>query len=289
MSELQSSFQGSDESAEKWAQRVCGLCARAFPEDSLRQHSITAAYCFCTGLSDIDAGKELLLFDSTAQNILSAFLFYKMVIRNRSRNPRVEQVRDELDSESQGSRACRVSQNDLREDYSIACSVETDTPGDFLSHDKSLDRVEGYPDLRELQGKEVCSLEADPPGQMARDCHISTSDEPSESQSNPMGGGSDIRPDNGKSDISSHNDKVRQQDDENCTAMPLHESEQSDNPQGAWLVELQVNEVDVRAIVDTGAETSMLSYSVVEQMNPQPEVVAETTIKTAMHGDKMQA
>ena len=219
-------------------------------------------------------------------------------MRNRSCNPRVEQVQDELDSESQGSRACRVSQNDFREDSSIACSSAepetSDTPGDFLSHDVSPDRVEGNPDPHELQGKEVCSLEADTPGPMARDCPIFICDEPSESQSNPMGEGtstepSEISPDTCKSDISSHKDNVQQHNDENCTAMPLHESEQCDNPQGAWLVELQVNGVDVRAIVDTGAETSMLSYSVVEQMNPPPEVVAETTIKTAMHGDKMQA
>ena len=292
LSALESSYQTSNESYQEWAQRACGLCARAFPEITLRQHCRAAAYCFCTGLSDIDAGKELLLWEGTAKNILSAFLFYKLILRKRSQKPRVEQVRDELDSESQGSRACRVSQDDLREDSSTACSsaeTETsDTLGDFLSNDCSPDRVEGYPDPHELPGKEVCSLDADPPGQMARDCHISTCDEPSESQSNPMGGGSDIRPDNCKSDISSHNDDV-QQHDENCTAMPLHENEHSDYPQGAWLVELQVNGADVRAVVDTGAETSMLSYSVVEQMNPQPEVVAETTIKTAMHGDKMQA
>ena len=99
----------------------------AFPEDSLGQHSITVAYCLCTGLSDIDAGKRLLLFDSTAQNMLIAFLFYKLIRRKRNQKSRVEQVRDELDSESQGSRACRVSQMDLSRDSSIAFSAETET------------------------------------------------------------------------------------------------------------------------------------------------------------------
>ena len=54
LSELGDSYQRSDESYQEWAQRVCGLCARAFPELSLRQHYRAAAYVFCTGLSDID-------------------------------------------------------------------------------------------------------------------------------------------------------------------------------------------------------------------------------------------
>ena len=105
----------------------------------------------------------------------------------------------------------------------MACNsaetVTSNTPDDFLSHDINLDRVEGYPDPHELQGKEVCSLEADPAGQMAQDCHISTCDEPSESQSDPLGGSSDNRPDNCKSDISSQNDQVQPQCDQNCTVM----------------------------------------------------------------------
>ena len=56
---------------------------------------------------------------------------------------------------------------------------------------------------------------------------------------------------------------------------------------GSWLVELEVNGVITQAIVDTGAEITMVSHGLFEQMNPKPRVVTETTVRTALHGAQM--
>ena len=71
------------------------------------------------------------------------------------------------------------------------------------------------------------------------------------------------------------------------TAESTTVNEDGQGRSGSWLVDLEVNGVITQAIVDTGAEITMVSLGLFEQMNPQPRVVKETTVRTALHGAQM--